>query len=166
METNNLIMSLSYEKLELRHKRRKFKGDAIVFTDCGGDILEWVNGIPQLMIDTGVIKPGSKYTTNDFYKLATVDGHVDLIFDYFPKDIVNPSKICTWCVSMGNCESLFGYLSKRLSKPQINFSNGENNDTSESYEGLEGQLSIQQSQQTSHKAQKRRKISVHMHQKK
>ena len=90
------------------------KSEALIFLGCGGNILQWANGVKDLMITEGVIDHD---TFDSPFSLVTTYGRVDLVFP-FAKGKRSSGGLAIWKVRFGDCiwktDYLVNYTSHHL----------------------------------------------------
>lgn len=53
--------------------------DGLVFTGCGGDLFEWINGITEILTNEHIVEWGTFDTP---FSLCTSGGRTDLVFPF------------------------------------------------------------------------------------
>lgn len=79
----------------------------LVFLGCGGDLMEWVNGVSQVLQDENIALSGFDIT--EALKVTTTGGRADLLmkFDFNKVDI---GKLAIWRIRFGDCSWLSDYV--------------------------------------------------------
>ncbi|MEE9215712.1 MAG: hypothetical protein V3U54_13235 [Thermodesulfobacteriota bacterium] len=100
------------------------KKEAFVFLGCGGELKEWLTGIPNAMKEENIISDANPELWK-VQKLTTTGGRTDLVF--FPLLKVDLGKAAIWRIKFGYCtwlsDYLVNYAKHHLVKTEI-----ENND--------------------------------------
>ena len=102
--------------LTLNTLTRNFN-DGMVFTGCGGDIVDWINGLTGALVSHKMIDP-DMYDASDWVKIKTTGGRIDLFFNAFkPGNEGNAAKLAAklaawkvnWVLQGGSCTWLSDY---------------------------------------------------------
>lgn len=88
-------------------KRISESEEYLVLLGCGGDLMEWVNGVSQVLQDENIALPG--FDISRALKINTTGGRTDLmlIFDFNKVDI---GKLAIWRLRFGDCSWLSDYV--------------------------------------------------------
>lgn len=83
------------------------KQDGLVLLGCGGDLMEWVDGVRQLLIDKEVAS--ADFAITQALKVETTGGRIDLclLFDW---NKVYMSRMAMWRLQFGDCSWLSDYV--------------------------------------------------------
>ena len=72
--------------------RRMSGKEGLILQGCGGDPLEWIDGINDMLTDDGILLEGTRFQNVSRFK---VDGHTNLLFPF--EDVkVNVGKLALW----------------------------------------------------------------------
>lgn len=83
--------------------------DGLVFLGCGGDIMEWANGMMNMMIDE---KVATGKTFDSPFQVVTTGGRIDLVFPFAKNgdhSKVVP-KLAMWRLTFGDCSWMSDYI--------------------------------------------------------
>jgi hypothetical protein len=103
MENLTMIEESTFEQFKEISKEDEY----LVLLGCGGDLMEWVTGVAQILREENIALPGFEITKA--LKVTTTGGRTDLmlIFDFNKVDI---GKLAIWRIGFGDCSWLSDYV--------------------------------------------------------
>lgn len=89
-------------KIEFKTAKKKFKdNEGLVVLGTGGDIMQWVNDITEMLSDANISKSKDPSEVwEDMYVLETKDGHTDLFFVFKSDGSLDIGKMAIWRIRM------------------------------------------------------------------
>ena len=120
MEIKNL------DFLELKEMER----EGIVLLGCGGDPLEWINGVTQNLFESEIF-PSNKPEDNfsDFVVMTTTGGRTDIAMIFKIEDTgISIGKMAMWRLRFGDCSWVSDYIVNYATQHGYYFET-ENNDS-------------------------------------
>ena len=76
--------------------RRMWKDEGIIFSGCGGDLNEWIEGVNQMLTEEGILLNGSTFSQVSAFKH---EESTNLIF-HFTNDVeINIGKLAIWRIA-------------------------------------------------------------------
>lgn len=91
------------ELLQLREQ----EAEGLVLLGCGGDLMEWVEGVSQLLQDENIALPG--FDISRALKVTTSGGRIDLLL-LFDGKTVDWGRLAIWRIRYGDCSWLSDYV--------------------------------------------------------
>ena len=67
--------------------------EGIVFQGCGGEVIDWINGVNEMLTDAGILKEGTRL--EDVTKFEH-DGLTNLLFKFKKEDKIDIGKLAMW----------------------------------------------------------------------
>ena len=87
---------MSAQDITTNDLRRMKKTEGLVFTGCGGDPQEWIDGINGELTSAGILLQGSKF--NNVFRFQH-DGVTCLLFPFDPDVKLDTGKLAMWRLS-------------------------------------------------------------------
>ena len=86
-------ITLSVTDISVNDLRKMKKTEGLVFTGCGGDPQEWIDGINDELTSAGILLQGSKF--NNVFRFQH-DGSTCLLFPFDPDVKLDTGKLPIW----------------------------------------------------------------------
>ena len=84
---------MSIKEISTDELRRMKDREGIVFQGCGGSLDEWVDGVNEMLTESGILQNGTKFT--DVYSFEN-DNLTNLLFPFDEKVNLDIGKLAMW----------------------------------------------------------------------
>jgi hypothetical protein len=111
IKKKQLLGSLNVENMSFRDFKKNFKGqEGIVLIGAGGDILEWIGGVSDILKQEGIAEGSLKDMWSNFIIMTTSGGRTDLAMTFNPNGKFNMGKMAMWRLRFGDCSWISDYI--------------------------------------------------------
>lgn len=87
---------MSIKDISTTDLRRMKKTEGIVFQGCGGDPQEWIDGINDMLTNTGILLHGTRFTDVSVFEH---NGLTNILFPFSEDVHLNVGKLAMWRLS-------------------------------------------------------------------
>lgn len=105
------LNALNVQKMSFAEFKKNFKNqEGIVLLGAGGDILEWIGGVTDVLNQEQIVAGLPKDVWSNFVVLTTSGGRTDLAMTFNPNARFNMGKMAMWRLRFGDCSWISDYL--------------------------------------------------------
>ena len=94
--TDGRYKLMSIKEISTDELRRMKDREGIVFQGCGGSLDEWVDGVNEMLTESGILQNGTKFT--DVYSFEN-DNLTNLLFPFDEKVNLDIGKLAMWRIA-------------------------------------------------------------------
>lgn len=86
---------MSVNKIKSEDIRRMNGQDGLILQGCGGDLLEWVDGINEMLTESGILRDGTKFKAENCLAFEN-EGLTNLLFPFSEDVKLDMGKLAMW----------------------------------------------------------------------